>query len=83
MPFSMSRLEDPQAVVGCAPEQLSLDQRFALAGKCVAMEIYSPSTLPLRRIEAIGDSVAECVRQLRERGADPAGFEFTVLAAPY
>jgi hypothetical protein len=56
---------------------------MALAGKCVAMEIYSPETLPLRRIEAIGDSIDACVRMLKERGLDAGIFEFTRLAWPY
>jgi len=55
---------------------------MALAGKYVAMEMYSPETLPLRRIEAIGDSIEACVRMLKERGLDPGIFEFTRLAWP-
>ena len=49
----------------------------------MALELYSPQTLPLRRIEAIGDSAAECARQLAERGLDPRRFEFTLLKPPY
>jgi len=49
----------------------------------IALEIYSPATLPLRRIEAIGDSVAHCVSQLRARGLDPENFEFSRLPPPY
>jgi hypothetical protein len=52
-------------------------------GKFIALEIYTPEALPLRRIEAIGDSVEECVRQLTARGHDPAHFEFSRLAPPY
>jgi len=47
------------------------------------LEIYSPATLPLRRIEAIGDSAAECVNQLRSRGLDPENFEFSRILKPY
>jgi hypothetical protein len=43
----------------------------------------TPATLPFRRIEAIGDSVADCVRTLQERGLDPSVFEFSRLAWPY
>ena len=75
--------KDPNKAIGHAPEDLNLDQRFALAGKTIALEIYSPATLPLRRIEAIGNSVAECVNQLRGRGLDPARFEFSRLLVPY
>jgi len=69
--------------IGRAPETLSLDERLALAGKYIALEIYSPETLPFRRIEAIGDSVEACVRLLQSRGLDPMRFEFSRLRAPY
>jgi hypothetical protein len=78
-----SAAKDPNRAIGHAPEDLNLEDRFALAGRTIALEIYSPSTLPLRRIEAIGNSVAECVSQLRGRGLDPARFEFTRLLPPY
>lgn len=48
-------------------------------GKFIAMEIYSPHTLPLRRIEAIGDNMGECVRMLKSRNLDPTNFEYTQL----
>lgn len=78
----MARLRDPKAVIGRAPDNLSFEERRELAGKYIALEFYTPASLPLRRIEAIGDSAAECIRQLRERGLDPTGFEFTRLAPP-
>ena len=71
------------AALGRSPERLSLEERFALAGKYVALEIYTPATIPLRRIEAIGDSAGECMRGLKARGLDPARFEFTRLTRPY
>jgi hypothetical protein len=74
---------DPKRAIGRAPERLSLEERLALAGKLIALEIYTPEALPLRRIEAIGDSVQECVNQLVERGHDPTQFEFSRLPAPY
>jgi hypothetical protein len=83
MPFFMNHLADTQRVIGRAPEQLSLEERAALAGKYVALEIYTPAATPLRRIEAIGDSAAECARQLREQGSDPTAYEFVMLAPPY
>jgi hypothetical protein len=83
MPFFMSGLPDPQTAVGRAPEQLSLEERFALAGKYIALELYSPATLPLRRIEAIGNSAPDCARQLRQRGDDPTGYEYIMLTPPY
>jgi hypothetical protein len=75
--------QDPRAAIGRNPDRLTLEERTALAGKYVAMEIYTPEDLPLRRIEAIGDSVNACVRMLKERGLDPMRFEFTRLAWPY
>lgn len=81
MPVTAAK--DPKRAIGRAPERLTLEERLALTGKFIALEIYSPDTLPLRRIEAIGDSVDECLRELVQRGLDPAQFEFSMLPAPY
>jgi hypothetical protein len=81
MPASAAK--DPRVALGRNPDRLTLDERTALAGKYVAIEIYTPEALPLRRIEAIGDSIEACVRMLRERGLEPGQFEFTRLAWPY
>jgi hypothetical protein len=75
--------KDARQAIGRAPDRLSLDERVALAGKYVALEIYTPKNLALRRIEAIGDSIEECIRMLQSRGLDPAHFEYTRLAHPY
>ena len=69
--------------LGRSPDDLSLDERLKLAGKYIALEIYTPAALPFRRIEAIGDSLQACVRMLKERGLDPVHFEFTRLPPPY
>jgi hypothetical protein len=69
--------------LGRSPDELSLDERVHLTGKYIAMEMYTPQALPMRRIEAIGDSLGECVRMLKARGLDPALFEFSRLPAPY
>jgi len=74
---------DPKSYIGREPERLSLEERHAAAGKWIALEIYSPRTLPLKRIEAFGDSVADCIKQLSARGLDPRKFEFQVLTPPY
>lgn len=81
--MTASAAKDPQRAIGRAPENLTLEERFALVGKYIALEVYSPATLPLRRIEAIGDSVTECIRQLESRGLDAENFEFTRLSSPY
>jgi hypothetical protein len=72
-----------EQAIGRSPERLTLEERNALTGKFIALEIYTPETLPLRRIEAIGDSIAECLRQLKDRGLDPTRFEFSRLPPPY
>ena len=83
----MATAKDPgkraERAIGRSPERLTLAERLSLAGKCIALEIYTPQNLALRRIEAIGDSAEECIRMLRARGLDPKGFEFSRLQAPY
>ncbi|HEY1337260.1 MAG TPA: hypothetical protein VGF59_07105 [Bryobacteraceae bacterium] len=75
--------KDPRGAIGRSPDRLSLDERQALTGKYIALEIYNPKDLPLRRIEAIGDSIDECVRMLKSRGLDPTRFEYSRLPPPY
>jgi hypothetical protein len=81
MPTTASR--DAQRAIGRSPDRLSLPERISLAGKFIALEIYTPQNLAYRRIEAIGDSLAECVAMLKSRGLDAAEFEFSRLAPPY
>ena len=81
--MTTSAAKDPQRAIGRSPDRLNLDERRALTGTYIALEIYTPEDLPLRRIEAIGDSVQECARQLAARGLDPLRFEFSRLAPPY
>ena len=69
--------------LGQSPDRLTPAERIRLAGKYVALEIYTPEALPLRRIEAVGDSIAECVRELKQRGLNPAQFEFSRLSPPW
>ena len=77
MPAAAS--QSAQRAIGRSPDRLTLEERQLLAGKFIALEIYSPDTAPLRRIEAIGDNLAECIRMLKSRGLDPMQFEFTQL----
>ena len=81
--MTSSAAKDPRQALGRNPDRLTLEERFALAGKFIALEVYTPETLPLRRIEAVGGSMEECVRMLQGRGLDPRQFEFTVLSRPY
>jgi hypothetical protein len=78
-----SAAKDPRQALGRNPDRLTLEERTALARKMIALEIYSPATLPLRRIEAIGDSIDACIRMLRERGLDPRRFEYSALGPAY
>ena len=81
MTVKAARIQD--RAIGRAPDHLSIEERAELAGKHIALEIYTPDALPLRRIEAIGDSVEECVRMLRSRGLDPLRFEYLRIAPSY
>jgi hypothetical protein len=72
-----------EKAIGRAPEELSLEERLHLTGKWIALELYSPETLPFRRIEAIGDSLADCIKMLHARGLEAENFEFSRLGPPY
>ncbi len=74
---------DLDKFVGRAPDRLTLAEREALVGKFIARKIYSPKNLALQRIEAIGESIRECVEGLKRRGLDPMEYEFTPLKPPY
>jgi len=67
------------AVIGRSPETLNIQERRELAGQWIAIEIYSPATLPLRLISAIGDSPEACAATLQGQGLDPAKFEFSLI----
>jgi len=82
------------ALVGRAVEDLNLTERWQYANKWVAFRIYAPPgkvirdgmefvDVRLRRIEAAGKSIEECVSQLRARSRNPAEYEFTILKPPY
>jgi hypothetical protein len=81
--MTTSAAKDPSQALGRNPDRLTVEERMALAGKFIALEIYSPETLPLRRIEAIGATIEDCVRMLQSRGLDPRQFEFSILPWPY
>ncbi len=69
----------PASLTGRAPESLNLEEREALAGRWIALEIYTPAATPLKLIQVVGASAADCVRQLRARGLDPRRFEFQLF----
>jgi len=70
-------------LVGRSLDGLTLAEQITHCGRWVALEIYTPQTLPLRTIEAEGGSAAECIAQLTSRGLDPGHYEFQVLHLPY
>ena len=72
-----------EKILGRSPDQLSLEERHALAGSWIALEIYTTKTTPLRTIQAIGSSVADCAGMLRRRNLDPFQFEYSPLKPPY
>ena len=81
--MTVSAAKDPRQALGRSPDRLTLDERTALAAKTITLEGYSPATFPLRRIEAIGDSIGACIVMLQERGLDPRHFEYSPLGPPY
>jgi hypothetical protein len=62
--------------IGLEPERLTLAQRLELKGAWIALPLYDPKTLPLRRIAAFGTNVEACVRDAIARGLDPAAHEY-------
>jgi hypothetical protein len=70
-------------LVGRPFDGLTLPERIEHSGRWVALEIYTPQTLPLRTIEAEGASAAECAAQLAARGLEAARFEYFLLKPPY
>jgi hypothetical protein len=83
MTATVSTRIDPKLLIGRFIDSLSIEERAASAGKFAALEIYTPQTLPVRRIEAIGDSAVECLLQLQSRGLDPSQFEFIRMKTAY
>ena len=72
-----------ERAIGRSPDEFTLKERIALTGLWIALEIYTPENLALRKIEAIGESMAACVLMLKKRGLDLRRFEFNRLAAPF
>lgn len=70
-------------MIGRSPDDLSIDERYAHAGRWIALELYTPRTIPLRVIEAVGDSPADCAQALAGRGLDPVKFEFVPIRPAY
>jgi hypothetical protein len=74
------KLED---ALGFAPEQLSLPLREMLTGRWVALELYDPQRLPLRKILAIATTPAQCFAALKAQGLDLTQYEVIQLPAAF
>lgn len=71
------------AALGHAPEELSLPLREAVTGYWVALELYDPHRLPLRKIRAIATTSAACLAQLEAKGLDLRHYEAVRLTAAH
>jgi hypothetical protein len=70
-------------LIGKPLDGLTLADRWKFSGVWVALEIYTPHTMPLRIIEAVGGSAQDCIQQLVSMGRDASHFEFMPLPQPY
>jgi hypothetical protein len=70
-------------LIGKSVDGLKLSDRWALTGRWIAVELYSPERLPLRLIQAVGADARSCIEQLKQRGLDPSLFEYQPLDPPY
>ena len=68
-----------QSYVGRNPDELTLPERSQLTGKWLALELYNPVNLALRRIAALGDSPEACQAALREQGKEPSEFQCILM----
>jgi hypothetical protein len=69
--------------IGRPLDSLSLAERWGIAGSWIALELYTPQTVPLRIIEAIAPTAQGCIEQLRRRGLNPERYEFCPCPQPY
>ena len=74
---------DPKDYLGRAPERLTVKEQRELRGWWIALELYSPATTPLRRIEALGRTRTECIEMLTARGLDARHFELVPIESPF
>jgi hypothetical protein len=69
--------------LGHSPEELELGLREQLEGYWIALELYDPHRLPLRKITAVAATPAECFATLKSKGLDLAHFEVVRLTAAH
>ncbi|MDZ7637759.1 MAG: hypothetical protein U5J83_05845 [Bryobacterales bacterium] len=68
-----------QSFLGRNPDELTLSERSQLVGQWLALELYNPVNLALRRIVAMGTSPEACHAALREQGKDPQNFQYILF----
>lgn len=68
-------------LIGRQPDSLTIGEQRALSGRWVALEIYTPDNLALRRIAAVGDSAQDCLREIVSKGGNPRDFEYRTYKA--
>ena len=78
----MQRELDPKRYLNRAPESFNPAEWRAVHGLWAAFELYSPQTTPLRRIQALGATAAECMQTLVNQGLDARSFEYVPLQSP-
>lgn len=70
---------DVRHYLGRNPDELKLPEISQLAGVWLALEVYNPANLALRRIAALGDSPEVCQAALREQGKDPGDYQYILM----
>ena len=69
---------DARRYLGRNPDELKLPEISQLAGVWLALELYNPANLALRRIAALGDSPEAAIRAART-GKDPSNYQFILM----
>lgn len=70
---------DSAQLIGRAPARLSPVELACLSGHWMALEIYTPETVPLHRIVAVGATAADCMKELAASGRNPRQFEYVLF----
>ena len=78
----MPRQLDPNRFLKRSPDSFNPSEWRAVHGLWAAFEIYSPRTVPLRRIQALGASATECMGAVAAQGLAVSDFEYLPLRSP-
>ena len=65
-----------------SPDSFQPSEWRAVHGLWAAFELYSPQTTPLRRIQALGATAAECMASIAGQGLPASNFEYVKLRSP-